>query len=221
MISPKFATMLCFVETDAAIDDATLDLLTGVTVRRSFDRISVDGQLSTNDSVFVLANGASGVTIEPETPDELAFGEALDALLRQIALEMVADGEGAERVGRIVVRGGVELVEPVARAVADSPLVKTALLGADPNYGRILQAVGQALAGRSPFVVDLAIEGRTVVSASVALDIEAEEFAELEREVGGDEVEFELTIPGEGGETEVFFSDFGHGYIEINAEYTT
>ena len=221
MISPKFATMLCFVQTDAALDEATLDLLTGVTVRRSFDRISVDGQLSTNDSVFVLANGASGVTIESETADELAFGEALDALLRQIALEMVADGEGAQRVGRIVVRGGVELVEPVARAVADSPLVKTALLGADPNYGRILQAVGQALAGRAPFVVDLAIEGRTVVSASVALDFESEEFAELERDVAGDEIEFQLTIPGEGGETEVFFSDFGHGYIEINAEYTT
>jgi glutamate N-acetyltransferase/amino-acid N-acetyltransferase len=221
MISPKFATMLCFVQTDAAIDDGTLDLLTGVTVRRSFDRISVDGQLSTNDSVFVLANGAAGVTIEPETADELAFGEALDALLRQIALEMVADGEGAERVGRVIVRGGVELVEPVARAVADSPLVKTALLGADPNYGRILQAVGQALAGRSPFVVDLAIEGRQVVSASVALDLDPDDFAELEREVARDEVEFELTIPGEGGETEVFFSDFGHGYIEINAEYTT
>ncbi len=134
---------------------------------------------------------------------------------------MVADGEGAARVGRIVVRGGVELVEPVARAVADSPLVKTALHGADPNYGRILQAAGQALAGKSAFVVDLAIEGRPVVSGSVALDFEPDEFAALEQAVAGDEVEFELTIPGEGGETEVFFSDFGHGYIEINAEYTT
>jgi glutamate N-acetyltransferase/amino-acid N-acetyltransferase len=221
MISPKFATMLCFVETDAAIDADTLDLLIGVTVKRSFDRISVDGQLSTNDSVFVLANGASGVTIESETEDELAFGQALDALLRQIALEMVADGEGAERVGRVVVRGGLELVEPVARAVADSPLVKTALLGADPNYGRILQAVGATLAGRAPFVVDLTIQGISVVSASVALDFEPDEFAALEEAVAGDEVEFELNIPGEGGETEVFFSDFGHGYIEINAEYTT
>ena len=221
MISPRFATMLCFVETDAGIDAETLDLLTGVTVRRSFERISVDGQLSTNDSVFVLANGASGVTIEAETSDELAFGEALDALLRQLALEMVADGEGADRVGRLVVRGGAELVEPVARAVADSPLVKTALHGADPNYGRILQAVGQALADRSPFVVDLSIAGRPVVSASVALDLDPDEMAALERDMDSDEIEFELTIPGEGGETEVFFSDLGHGYIEINAEYTT
>ncbi len=150
MISPRFATMLCFVQTDAGLAPESVELLTGVCVRRSFDRISVDGQLSTNDAVFCMANGASGVEIEPESQDELALGEAFDALLRQLAIEMVADGEGAQRVGRVLVSGGVELVEPVARAVADSPLVKTALLGADPNFGRILQAAGQALAGRSP-----------------------------------------------------------------------
>ncbi len=107
MISPHFATMLCFVQTDAALAAETVELLTGVCVKRSFDRISVDGQLSTNDAVFVQANGASGVQVEPESPDELAMGEALDALLRQLALEMVADGEGASRVGRVVVRGDV------------------------------------------------------------------------------------------------------------------
>ena len=148
MISPNFATMLCFVQTDAALSAETADLLTGVTVKRSFDRISVDGQLSTNDAVFLMANGASGVEIEPQTPDELALGEALDALLRQLAVMMVADGEGASRVGRVVVTGSGELVEPVARSVANSPLVKTALFGSDPNFGRILQAVGQAMAGR-------------------------------------------------------------------------
>ena len=106
MISPRFATMFCFVETDAALAAETVDLLTGVCVKRSFDRISVDGQLSTSDTVFVLASGASGVRVEPESADELALGEALDALLRQLALEIVADGEGAARVGRVVVRGG-------------------------------------------------------------------------------------------------------------------
>jgi len=165
MISPSFATILCFMQTDAALAGDTVDLLTGVCVKRSFDRISVDGQLSTSDTVFVMANGAAGPEIEPESPDELAVGEAMDALLRQLALEVVADGEGTQRVGRVVVTGGTELVEPVARAVADSPLVKTALLGADPNFGRILQAAGKAMAGRAPFVVDLAIEGRQVVSA--------------------------------------------------------
>nr|MBA2764488.1 bifunctional ornithine acetyltransferase/N-acetylglutamate synthase [Thermoleophilaceae bacterium] len=133
MISPRFATMFCFVETDAEVDAATIELLTGVTVRRSFDRISVDGQLSTSDTVYVLANGASGVRVEPESADELALGQTLDSVMRQLAVLIVRDGEGAERAGRVVVRGGTELVEPVARAIADSPLVKAALNGGDPN----------------------------------------------------------------------------------------
>src|SRR5256885_4860205 len=81
MISPRFATMFCFVETDALVDQATVELLTGVCVKRSFDRISVDGPLSTSDTVFVLANGASGVRVDPETPAELALGQAMDALI--------------------------------------------------------------------------------------------------------------------------------------------
>src|SRR5436309_6756072 len=108
MISPRFATMFCFVETDALLDRATVDLLTGVTVKRSFDRITVDGQLSTSDTVVVLASGASGVRVEPETEGELRLGEAMDALMRQLALDVVSDGEGAKRVGRIVARGSSE-----------------------------------------------------------------------------------------------------------------
>ena len=150
-------------------------------VKRSFDRISVDGQLSTSDTVFAIANGASGVRVEPQTPDELALGEAIDALLRQLALEIVADGEGAQRVGRIVVRGDAEVVEPVARSVADSPLVKTALHGGDPNFGRILQAAGKAFPPAAPFVVDLEIEGRQVVSAGEAIDIGPDELASSSR----------------------------------------
>src|SRR5256885_13763375 len=118
MISPRYATMFCFVQTDAELAPETVELLTGVCVKRSFDRISVDGQLSTSDTVFAIASGASGVRIAPESADELAFGEALDALLRQLAMLMVADGEGAKRVGRIVVRGRPEAVEPVARPIA-------------------------------------------------------------------------------------------------------
>jgi glutamate N-acetyltransferase/amino-acid N-acetyltransferase len=219
MISPRYATMFCFVQTDAALEANTVDLLTGVCVKRSFDRISVDGQLSTSDTVFVQASGASGVRIEPETADELRLGEALDALMRQLALEIVADGEGCKRVGRIVVRGDSDAVEPVARAVAGSPLVKTALHGADPNFGRILQATGAVLDG--PFVVDLEIEGRLVVSAGEGTPLDAEETRALEQAVQGSEVEYALTIPGEGGETEVFFSDLSHEYVSINAEYTT
>jgi glutamate N-acetyltransferase / amino-acid N-acetyltransferase len=215
MISPRHATMFCFIQTDAALDADTLDLLTGVCVKRSFDRISVDGQLSTSDTVAALANGASGVRVEPQSADELALGEALDALLRQLALEIVHDGEGARRVGRVVVTGGPEVVEPVARAVANSPLVKSALYGGDPNFGRILQAAGQVWPPGDPFVVDLEIEGHQVVSAGEVVEPAP---AEL---VQGDEVEYALTLPGEGGETEVFFSDLSPEYVKFNAEYTS
>ncbi len=218
MISPRFATMFCFVQTDAAMSAETLDLLTGVTVKRSFDRISVDGQLSTSDTVFTLANGVSGVAVEPESEDELRLGEAMDALLRSLALQIVADGEGARRVGRIVVRGGDDVIEPVARAIANSPLVKTALHGADPNFGRILQAAGMAYPSDNGFVADLEIEGRTVVSAGEAI---VEDLRELEPLVSGEEVEYVLTIPGQGGETEVYFSDLSPEYVRFNSEYTT
>jgi glutamate N-acetyltransferase/amino-acid N-acetyltransferase len=221
MIQPRFATMFCFVETDAELAAETLDLLTGVCVKRSFDRISVDGQLSTSDTVFALANGASGVRVEPESADELLLGEALDALLRQLALEIVADGEGSRRVGRIVVEGRPEAVEPVARSIANSPLVKTALHGGDPNFGRILQAAGAAWPPGDPFVADLEIEGRQLVSAGDAIGLDAEDLRELEQLVAGEEVEYVLRIPGEGGETEVFFSDLGPDYARFNAEYTS
>ena len=218
MIAPRHATMFCFVETDAELEQPTLDLLTGVCVKRSFDRISVDGQLSTSDTVFAIASGASGVRIEPESPDELAFGEALDALLRQLAMLMVADGEGAKRVGRIIVRGRPDAVEPVARSIAYSPLVKTALYGGDPNFGRILQAAGQAWPPGDAFVADLEIEGVQVVAAGDALETDLTKLAPL---VQGEEIEYALTIPGSGGETEVYFSDLSPDYVRFNSEYTS
>jgi glutamate N-acetyltransferase / amino-acid N-acetyltransferase len=215
MISPRFATMFCFIQTDAALEQETLELLTGVCVQRSFDRISVDGQLSTSDTVVALASGASGVRVEPESADELALGEALDALLRQLALEIVHDGEGAKRVGRVVVSGRPHAVEPVARSIANSPLVKAALHGADPNFGRILQAAGQVWPPGEPFLVDLEIEGHQVLSAGEVVEPAP---AEL---VSGSEVEYMLTMPGEGGETEVFFSDLSPEYVNYNADYTS
>jgi glutamate N-acetyltransferase/amino-acid N-acetyltransferase len=219
MISPNFATMLCFVQTDAALRPETADLLLGVCVKRSFDRASVDGQLSTNDTAILICSGASGVHVAPESEDELLLGEALDALLRQLAIMMVADGEGAQRIGRVIVRGGHQpSAEAAARAVANSPLVKTALHGADPNWGRIVQAIGGALPGTAPLQVELTIEGIPVCIAGTAIDYDEPALAEA---VQGREIEYEVGLPGEGVETEVFFSDLGHEYIRINAEYTT
>ncbi|HEV7364143.1 MAG TPA: bifunctional glutamate N-acetyltransferase/amino-acid acetyltransferase ArgJ [Solirubrobacteraceae bacterium] len=219
MISPAFATMFCFVQTDAALAPETADLLLGVTVKRSFDRISVDGQLSTNDTAILMANGASGVRVEPESEDELRLGETLDALLRQLALMIVHDGEGSKRVGRVVVRGGHDLhVEGAARAVANSPLVKAALHGGDPNWGRIAQSVGMALPGTAPLPFDVEVEGVQVCSGGVGLDHDEAALAEAVRR---DEVEYVVGLPGEGHETEVFFSDLSAEYVTINAEYTT
>jgi glutamate N-acetyltransferase/amino-acid N-acetyltransferase len=219
MISPRFATMFCFVQTDAALRPETADLLLGVTVKRSFDRASVDGQLSTNDIAVLMCSGASGVRVAPESDDELCFGEALDALLRQLAVMMVADGEGAARIARVVVRGGhLEGAEAVARAVANSPLVKAALHSGDPNWGRIVQAVGAALPGTAPLAVDITLEGIHVCSAGAAIDYDEAQLAEA---LKAKEVEYEITLPGDGAETEVFFSDLSHEYVTINADYTT
>jgi glutamate N-acetyltransferase / amino-acid N-acetyltransferase len=166
-----------------------------------------------------MASGASRVRIEPESEDELRFGEALDAVLRQLALMIVRDGEGAKRVGRAVVSGGHEpTVEAAARAVANSPLVKAALHGGDPNWGRIAQAVGGVLVDTAPLELDIWIEGVQVCSRGAAVPFD---LAALQQAVAGEEVEYTIALPGEGAETEVFFSDLSHDYVSINAEYTT
>jgi glutamate N-acetyltransferase/amino-acid N-acetyltransferase len=145
--------------------------------------------------------------------------------MRELALRCVRDGEGARRVGRVIVRGGDPgCADRVARAVADSPLVKTALYGGDPNWGRIIQAVGQALptggdpVGSIPVPVDIAIEGVPVCSASSGVDHDPQALAAAASRA---EVEYEITLPGDGAEAECYFSDLGHEYVTINAEYTT
>ena len=226
MISPRFATMFCFVETDAQLEPETAELLLSVCLKRSFDRCSVDGQLSTNDTAALICSGESGVRVAPESEDELRLGEALDALMRQLAILMVADGEGAKRIARVLVSGGeAGQVETAARAVANSPMVKAALYGGDPNWGRIVQAVGGALGsqglGGAHLPLDISIEGVQVCSAGAAVlgadELEATLRPALERP----EVEYEIVLPGDGEETEVFFSDLSYEYVRINAEYTT
>jgi glutamate N-acetyltransferase/amino-acid N-acetyltransferase len=126
----------------------------------------------------------------------------------------VRDGEGAARIGRVHVHGGHDAhVERTARAVANSPLVKAALHGGDPNWGRIAQAVGAALPGTAPLPYDIWIEGVQVCAGGVAVPHEPPPM--------GEEVEYVVGLPGEGAETEVFFSDLSHEYVRINAEYTT
>jgi glutamate N-acetyltransferase / amino-acid N-acetyltransferase len=119
----------------------------------------------------------------------------------------------------VIVRGGhQQSAEAVARAVANSPLVKTALNGGDANWGRVAQAAGAALPGTAPLALDIAIEGVQVCSAGAAIPYDQQA---LDRAVKRPEIEFEVALPGEGAETEVYFSDLSHEYVRINAEYTT
>ncbi|MDQ2939550.1 MAG: bifunctional ornithine acetyltransferase/N-acetylglutamate synthase, partial [Actinomycetota bacterium] len=194
MMEPGFATLLCFVQTDAELADPEAALRAAVAA--SFERISVDGQTSTNDAVLLQATGASG----REMPAGL-----LEAVMLQLALEVVADGEGATRVGRVEVAEAAseEEAERVARAIANSPLVKTALFGRDPNWGRIAQAAGMALAGEQ-----LAELGPAEIDAE---------------ELSTDAPEAELSVRLGRGDcsAHVYFSDLTYDYVKLNAEYTT
>ena len=194
MIEPGLATMLCFIQTDAVVDRPASALESAV--GGSFNRISVDGQMSTNDTVLLQASGTSGT----EMPDGL-----LEAITLELALAIVADGEGATRVCRIGVDGaaGEDEADRVARAIANSPLVKTALFGRDPNWGRVLQAAGAALPGE-----DLSGLDERAITAD---------------ELAGPSEQVELSIDLDRGESSghAYFSDLTHRYIEINAEYTT
>jgi glutamate N-acetyltransferase/amino-acid N-acetyltransferase len=194
MIQPNMATMLCFVQTDAVLEDP--DAALRAACDASFERITVDGQMSTNDTVLLQATGAAGAPL----PEGL-----LEAVLLQLAIEIVADGEGSSRVGRVQVDGAASAAEAerVARAIANSPLVKTALFGRDPNWGRIAQAAGMALAGE-----DLEeIGAENIDNAELAEDIP-------EAEIG-------LRLDRGDHSAHVWFSDLGYEYVRVNAEYTT
>ncbi len=194
MMEPNMATMLCFVQTDAVVEDS--DALLRAATDASFNRITVDGQMSTNDCVLLQATGASGKPL----PAGL-----LESVLLQLAIEIVRDGEGAVRVGRIEVSEAASTAEAerVARAIANSPLVKTALFGRDPNWGRIAQAAGAALVGE-----DLEEIGADSIDAA---------------ELGAETNEAEIGLRLGRGEhsAHVWFSDLGYEYVRINAEYTT
>ena len=211
MIRPGMATMLAYVTTDAPVAAGDLAAATRRAGEDSFNRISVDGQMSPSDTLLVMASGA-GTPLGGE--DLAGFTRALRAVCRWAALLMVKDGEGAEFVVRLLVDGAADPgeAEVVARAVADSPLVRTAVHGRDPNWGRVSQAVGQALAGRGGPEATLAIaaDGVSIADPAVA-EVMARPEYELRVSLGR----------GDADAAEVLFCDLGHAYVTLNAEYTT
>jgi glutamate N-acetyltransferase / amino-acid N-acetyltransferase len=221
MISPAMATMLCVATTDAVMAPADMQKMLGEAVDYSFNRITVDGEMSTNDTVLFLTSGASQVT--PGAEGLRRLGAALDAMLLRIALMMVADGEGATKIVRLNVAGAEDdpQARRVARAVAGSPLVKTCVNGGDPNWGRIISSAGAAMAGRTLPNTRLHLCGVLVVEGGAAASVSEDDRVAMTARMKEPEIDIRLDL-GLGARTaELFFADMGHEYITINAEYHT
>lgn len=221
MIMPNMATMLCFVVTDANIDQAVLNTLLTAAVDRSFNRITVDGDTSTNDMVLVMANGAAGNTAITElgSPATEQFAAALLQVCKDLALKIVADGEGATKLVTVRVSGARSEQEAVsaARTIANSALVKTAFFGEDANWGRIICALGRSEAQFTEGNVAISFDQVRLVEGGrfVGGDIEAAATAVLKQAAFTVLVEL-----GEGNaEGEVYTCDFSYDYVKINADY--
>ena len=223
MIRPNMATMLAFVATDARIEKTLLQTILGEVVESSFNRITVDGDTSTNDACVLTATGRSAApAITADSPHLGAFREGLRQLFVTLAQAIIRDGEGATKFVTVRVEQAATQKEAldVAYTVAQSPLVKTALYASDPNWGRILAAVGRA------GVEDLVIEGISIYLGDVCIvrdGARADDYTEERGQGVMDCPEIEIRIElgrGEVSET-VWTSDFSHDYVTINAEYRT
>lgn len=221
MIHPRMATMLSYLACDALVHPELLRAAFRTAVDSSFNRISVDGDTSTNDTCVILSNGAAGLPeILPGTPEAATFLEALKLLTNFLAREIVRDGEGATTVVRLDVLDARDdaQAELVARSICNSPLVKCAIHGRDPNWGRILCAAGYSGAGVTPRTVDLSIQDVPVLVRGTPVSFDA---PTLSRSMRGEEVHIRLTL-GQGEASTTFWTcDFSHEYVTINADYTT
>jgi glutamate N-acetyltransferase/amino-acid N-acetyltransferase len=216
MIMPDMATMLAFITTDAAIDSAHLQRLLSRAVTVSFNRVTVDGDTSTNDTVLVMANGASGAKITPQ--NEAAFYTALEAVCIELAKMLAIDGEGATKFVTISVEGcRTEAdADAIARTVANSPLVKTALYGSSPNWGRVAAAAGRAGVAFDPDAMDIYFNGILTMEKGMP---RAFDKAELLNAFKQHDLEIRITLPDGEAKATVWTCDFSHKYVDINVDY--
>ena len=219
MIHPQMATTLAFVMTDAQVPVAPLRAMLKRGVEVSYNRLSVDGDTSTNDTLLLLANGASGVRVDAK---ELAKVEdAATSVMQQLARAIARDGEGARKFVTLLVTGASSdaAAARIARSIANSPLVKTAIAGSDPNWGRILSAAGNAGVAFDPAKADIHMQGVLVCRQGLAAPFSE---AGLKRKLDGKECEIRFHIGGKGkGEAQFWTCDLTEGYIQINASYRT
>lgn len=221
MIHPNMATMLAYVVTDAAITRPLLDKALRECVDMSFNRITVDGDTSPSDSVVVLANGASGAkTIASAGADYREFVKALKSVCLDLAQQVVRDGEGATKFVAVTIQGAHKDAEALlaAKAVAHSPLVKTAIFGADPNWGRILTAVGYSGAAVDEFKAKVSIGGYTLYDRAPRKGWSR---AKLKSILSQKDIEIVVDLRLGKGKTTVYTCDLTDGYIDINGRYTT
>jgi glutamate N-acetyltransferase/amino-acid N-acetyltransferase len=218
MIHPNMATMLAYLLTDAGIEPHILQGMLKRVVDKSFNRISVDGDMSTNDTVLALANRASGFTLSASADLE-AFENGLLKVAHELSFKIVQDGEGATKTVTIKVTGARRAgdAEKICRAVANSALVKTAFFGQDANWGRIVAAVGYAGVELNPELVNVSFDQIRVVSGG----LRDPHYLEEDGAAVLHQAEFTVKIDLQSGEDEftLLTSDLTHDYISINADY--
>lgn len=216
MIQPNMATTLGFVITDAIVSPVALRAALKKAIDRSYNRISVDGDTSTNDTVAVLANGASGIK-----PSAKAFEAALTSVLESLAMQIARDGEGAKKLVTIDVEGARTEADAarIARSIANSPLVKTAIAGSDANWGRIIAAAGYSGIKFDPRKADIDLQNVAVCRGGLAAEFDE---AKLKKKLDERECYIRFAIRGAGrGHARFWTCDFTEDYIRINASYRT
>ena len=222
MIEPNMATMLAFLTTDAAVSQAALQDCLASAVTKSFNRVTVDGDQSTNDTVLLFANGASGAPLlDPSHPDWEAFEAAVAAVALALAKKMVEDGEGATKFITVTVNGAVTAADAnlAAKAIANSLLCKTAWFGGDPNWGRVMAAVGYSGAQVDSALVDIAFDDVAAVLDGMMAPGVA--FEDLEEVFAKKAFEISVNLNLGAAEDTVYTCDCSYDYVKINAEYMT
>jgi len=221
MICPNMATMLSFVTTDLAVKPELLQECLSKSVEPSYNCLTVDGDSSTNDMVLILANGAAGNSlIESDGPELREFQNALDSVTKSLARQLAADGEGATKLVEITVSGTATFddARQIAKTIANSPLVKTAMFGKDPNWGRVFAAAGRAGVDFDPTTANLYFAGIALVKAGEPVLFDQEKAHEA---LCRPEVAVLLEIGSGPGSATVWTCDFSYDYVRINAEYHT
>jgi glutamate N-acetyltransferase/amino-acid N-acetyltransferase len=212
MIAPSLATMLCVLTTDAAVDESTLDAVLRSATSETFERLDIDGGCSTNDTVLLLASGASGIM-----PDRAEFTTAVRQVCYELVKSLQADAEGVTKEIAITVRGAASDADALvaARAVARDSLVKTALFGSDPNWGRIVAAVGASAATVAADTLDVRINGLLLCQGgAVAAD-------RAKADLSGREITVEIDLQLGNGQATMLTTDLSHGYVDENSAYSS